>query len=141
MPLSFKSFKLECKILLLSFPYSSPSLPIPQCYLSIAPWGTNGKLWGLLSTIHFHSRAASQPRDLGNCHTLVKLTGVNCTQINNFISKMRLGLGKDKNPVLNAVYWIENFNSLLHLLVRFLKSSFCCLDWFIIISCLPLYSH
>lgn len=126
MPLSFESFKSESKILLLSFPYSSPFLPIPQCYLSIAPWITNEKFWGLLSTIHFHSRAASQPRNLGNCHVLVKLTGVNCTQINNFISKMLLGLGKDKNPILNVVYWIENFNSLLHLLVCSLKSSVVC---------------
>lgn len=88
---------------------------------------TLGNKWNILRTIkhiHFHSRAASQPRNLGDCHTLIKLIRDNCTQINNFISKMLLGLGKDKNPVLNAVYWIKNFNSLLHLLVCFLKSSF-----------------
>ena len=74
--------------------FCSPfSLPTPQGYFSISPWVTNEKFWGLLSTINFHSRAASQPRNSGNCHTLVKFMGDNCPQINNSICKMLLGVG------------------------------------------------
>lgn len=67
-----------------------------------------------MSTINFHSRAASQPRNLGNCHTLAKFIGDDCPQINNSICNMLWGVGWDKNPVLNAVYRVKNFNSLFH---------------------------
>lgn len=135
MPLCFASFKLVYKIFLLSFLSTHP-----QGYLSISPWVTNEKFWGLLSTIHFHSRAASQPRNLDNCHTLVKFMGDNCPQINNSICKMPLGLGWGKNPVSSAVYSVKNFNSLLYnAYTLFLKFSFFWLDWFPVIMLLKLY--
>lgn len=98
---------------------SSFSLSISQGYLSISPWVTNEKFWGLLSTINFHSRAASQPRNSGNCHTLVKFMGDNCPQINNSICKMLLGVGQGKNSVSSAVYSFKDFNSLLYNICTF----------------------
>lgn len=93
----------------------SPPPLTPTGYLSISPWVTNEKFWGLLNTINFHSRAASQPRNLGNCHTLVKFIGDNCPQINNSIYKMPLGGGEEEESCIKIcvkilVQRVESFN-------------------------------